>query len=196
MDDRLMILNKFRLNLVFALIVSALGIIAIGSALMRSNHLTASISSQNRLPKNHPPVDFSKELADLEQLSAKEPENADYQTRIGNIYYDMHQYDKAVVYYQKSLDLQPRNPNIETDLAACFHYLGQYDRSLDILNKVLGYRPDFPEAMFNKGIVLISGKKDVKGGISVWEDLLRSNPDYPRKAEIRQSIDQLKASLK
>jgi cytochrome c-type biogenesis protein CcmH/NrfG len=191
-----MSLNKFRVNLIFALVVLALGITAVSSALIRLNHLAAPSSSQNQLPKNHPPVDFSKELADLEQLSAKEPENADYQARIGNIYYDMRQYDKAVVYYQKSLDLQPRNPNIETDLAACFHYLGQDDRSLDILNKVLGYRPAFPEAMFNKGIVLISGKKDVKGGISVWEDLLRSNPDYPRRAEIQQSIDQLKASLK
>jgi len=189
-------LNKFRINLIFALIVLALGITAVSSALIRSNHLTAPSSSQNQMPKTHPPIDFSKELADLEQLSAKEPQNADYQTRIGNIYYDMRQYDKAVIYYQKSLALQPRNPNIETDLAACFHYLGQDDRALDILNKVLGYRPAFPEAMFNKGIVLISGKKDVKGGISVWEDLLRSNPDYPRKAEIQQSIDQLKASLK
>jgi len=108
----------------------------------------------------------------------------------------MRQYDKAVAYYQQSLDLQPQNPNVETDLAACFHYLGQYDKSLEILNKVLGYRPGFPEAMFNKGIVLISGKKDVKGGISVWEDLLRLNPDYPRRAELQQNIDQLKSSLK
>jgi tetratricopeptide (TPR) repeat protein len=188
--------NKFRVNLIFALIVLALCITAVSSVLIRSNHLAAPSSSQNQLPKNLTSIDFSKELANLEQLSAKEPENVDYQTRIGNIYYDMGQYDKAVVYYQKSLDLQPRNPNIETDLAVCFHYLGQNDRSLDILNKVLGYRPAFPEAMFNKGIVLISGKKDVKGGISVWEDLLRSNPDYPRKAEIQQSIDQLKASIK
>jgi tetratricopeptide (TPR) repeat protein len=191
-----MSLNKFRVNLIFALIVLALGITAISSVLIRLNQLAPPNSSQNQLPKSHPSINLSKELADLEQLSAKEPKNADYQTKIGNIYYDMRQYDKAVVYYQKSLELQPRNPNTETDLAACFHYLGQYDKSLEILNKVLGYQPGFPEAMFNKGIVLISGKKDVKGGISVWEDLLRSNPDYSRKAEIQQSIDQLKASPK
>ncbi len=193
-------LKKSHVNLIFSLIVLGLAITAAGSAWMMrlkaSNPSASPDSAENQLPPNHVPMDASKELAALEQLVAKEPDNADFRTRIGNIYYDMRQYDKAVAYYRQSLDLQPQNPNVETDLAACYHYLGQNDKSLEILDRVLGYRPDFPEAMFNKGIVLISGKKDVKGGVSVWEELLRSNPDYPRRAELQQSIDELKATSK
>jgi tetratricopeptide (TPR) repeat protein len=192
-------LKKSHINLIFTLVVLALGMAAVGPAIMqmkKSSPLPTTAPSQNQLPESHPPIDYSKELANLEQLSAKDPRSPEYQTRIGNIYYDMHQYDKAVAYYQQSLTLQPKNPSVETDLAACFYYLGQYDQALEKLNKVLGYQPNFPEALFNKGIVLIHGKKDEKSGVSVWEDLLRSNPDYPRRAEIQKSIDDLKSSLK
>jgi tetratricopeptide (TPR) repeat protein len=190
-------LKKLYVNLIFALLVLALGATAAGSLIvMRSKNSAAPNPSGSRLPQDHPPIDMSKEVMELEQLSAQNPKSADYRTQIGNIYYDRGQYDKAVVYYQQSLDLHPRNPNVETDLAACFHYLGQDDKALDILNKVLEYSPDFAEAMFNKGIVLISGKKDVKGGILVWENLLRSNPEYPRRVELQKSIDQLKSANK
>jgi|WetSurMetagenome_2_1015567.scaffolds.fasta_scaffold343908_2 tetratricopeptide (TPR) repeat protein len=189
-------LNKFHVNLIFAFVVLVLSVIAVGSLIkMRSSHSVAPESSSS-LPKDHPPVDMSKELAELEQLSAKDPGNANYRTQIGNIFYDMGQYDKAVVYYTQSLELRPRDPNVETDLAVCYHYLGHDDKSLEILEKILQYSPDFAQAMFNKGIVLISGKKDIQGGIAVWEKLLRIHPDFPRRAEIQQSIDQLKASLK
>jgi tetratricopeptide (TPR) repeat protein len=190
-------ISKFHINLIFALVVLVLGITAAGSLIkMRSNHLVSPTSSSNRMPKDHPPIDMSKELAELEQLSAKDPGNASYRTQIGNIYYDMDQYEKAAVYYTQSLELSPRDPNVETDLAVCYHYMGQDDRSLEILGKVLQYSPDFAQAMFNKGIVLISGKKDIKDGIAVWERLLRIHPDFSRRAELQQSIDQLKASLK
>ncbi len=189
-------LSKLNINIIFVFLVIALGATAITSAIMLSKHTTAPESSLGHLPKNHPPIDFSKELAELEQLSAKDPKNADYRTRIGNIFYDMGRYEKAVDYYNQSLDLKPRDPKVETDLAVCFHYLGQQDMSLKTLDRVLEYKPDFPEAMFNKGIVLITGKKDIMGGIAVWEKLLQLHPDYPRRAELQQSIDQLKASLK
>jgi tetratricopeptide (TPR) repeat protein len=190
-------LSKLHANLIFAFMVLVLGVTAVGSIIkMRSKHSVAPESSSDRLPKKHPPIDMSKELAELEQLSAKDPGNANYRTQIGNIYYDMDQYDKAEVYYTQSLGLKPRDPNVETDLAVCYHYLGQDDRSLETLEKVLQYSPDFAQAMFNKGIVLISGKKDVQGGIAVWEKLLRVHSDFPRKTEIQQSIDQLKASNK
>ena len=197
MDDKSMPLNRFRVNLIFAFAVLVLAITAVSYMIAtRSNNPAAPDSSSSQAPKDLPDINMSKDLVDLEQLSAQNPGNADYKTQIGNIYYDMRQYDKAVVYYQQSLDLHPRNPNVETDMVVCFHYLGQEDRALEALNKVLGYSPDFPEAMYNKGIVLVSGKKDIKGGILVWENLLQSNPQYPKRAELQQSIDHLKSTIK
>jgi tetratricopeptide (TPR) repeat protein len=135
-----------------------------------------------------------KRLAALEEMSAKEPNNADYLTQIANGYYDLGQYAKAADFYQRSLAIRPRDPLAETDLATCFHYLGQHDKALEILNGVLNYSPNFPQAMFNKGIVLATGGKDIPGAITVWEDLSKSSPDFAKHAGLEQKIKQLKAS--
>jgi len=79
-------------------------------------------------------------------------------------------------------------------MATSYHYLGQHDRALEILNKVLAYRPNFPQALFNKGVVLHVGKNDVRGAIAAWEELLRTNPSLPNRAELEQRISQLKAT--
>ena len=76
----------------------------------------------------------------------------------------------------------------------CLHYIGQSDKALETLDAVLGYSPGFAQAMFNKGIILANAKKDTKGAIRIWEDLLRSNPDYPQRSELEQRIRQLKGS--
>lgn len=193
--------NKLHVNLVFALVVAILGLTAITFSYMnlRGPHIRPDPErdlSGGSLPENHPAIDAANRLAALEQMSAKDPKNAEYLTQIANIYYDLGKYDKAAEVYQKSLDIRPRDPNVETDLAACFHYLGRYDQALEILDKVIEYSPNFPQAMFNKGIVLAGGKKNIKGGIAVWEDLLRSNPDFSKKAELERRINELKASAK
>jgi tetratricopeptide (TPR) repeat protein len=153
-------------------------------------------TANTQLPDKQPPVDSAGRIAALEQLIAREPQNADYLAQTANLYYDLRQYDKAADYYQRSLNIRPRDPNVETDLATCFHYLGQDDKALEILNNVLSYNPRFVQAQFNKGIVLVEGKKDIKGGIAVWENLLRSEPAYSQKAELEQRIQQLKASIR
>ena len=145
------------------------------------------------LPENHPPIDYAKDLMALEQMSRAAPENAEYKTKIGNIYYDVGQYEKAAEAYRQSLELKPQNARVETDLAACLHYLGNHDKAMELLDHVLQYSPSFPQALFNKGVVLHSGKKDVKGAIAVWEELLRSNPDLPQRAALEQRITELKS---
>src|SRR5213083_2867855 len=62
------------------------------------------------LPENHPPLDYARELAALEERSQAEPQDPEYKTRIGNIYYDMGQYEKAIEAYQQSLALRPGSP--------------------------------------------------------------------------------------
>jgi tetratricopeptide (TPR) repeat protein len=193
--------NKFGVNVAFALLVAALAITSITFVYINSNQpgngpAGAQEASGSQLPENHPTADAADKLTALAQLIAREPQNPDYRTQIANLYYDLGQYDKAADFYQQSLNIRPLDPSVETDLASCFHYLGQNDKALETLDRVLEYSPGFAQAMFNKGIVLAGGKKDVKGAIAVWEDLLRSNPSFPQRAELEQRINQLKASAK
>jgi tetratricopeptide (TPR) repeat protein len=151
-------------------------------------------SPEGTMPVNNPPIDAAERLAALEKMSAQDPKNPDLQTQVANLYYDLGQFEKAAVFYERSLKLRPKDRNAETDLAVCLHYMGQSDKALETLDAVLRYSPGFAQAMFNKGIILANAKKDTKGAISIWEDLLRSNPDYPQRSELEQRIRQLKGS--
>jgi cytochrome c-type biogenesis protein CcmH/NrfG len=190
-----MALSRSSVNLIFGIVVAVLAITA-GTFIYQTSTQpeNRSQTAESQVPENRPPIDLAERVAALEQLAAREPQNPEYPIQIGNLYYDAGEYSKAVDYYQRSLKLRPRDPNVETDLATCLHYLGQEDKALEILDNVLRYNPGFTQAKFNKGIVLIEGKKDVKNGIAVWEDLLRSDPNYGQRAQLEQRIRQLKES--
>jgi tetratricopeptide (TPR) repeat protein len=173
----------------FGIIIGALAITA-ATAL----YVNLSQPSASGIPENHPSPDLLNRLNELERLSLADPQNAEYQTEIGNIYYDLGRYQNAVDAYEKSLKLQPRNPGVSTDAATCYHNIGQDDKALELLDEVLRFSPNFAQALFNKGVILINGKRDVAAGIAAWEELLRTNPDFPQKAEIEEQILQYRSS--
>ncbi len=193
-------MGRKTLNLVLGSIVISLAVVA--AVFMYLNwdlpvireSPSAAMGSDEGLPEGHPPVDSSNRLTALEQMSRSDPQNAEIKAQLGNAYYDVGQYQKAADAYEESLKLKPQNAGVETDLATCYHELGQDDRALAIFDKVLQYKPNHPQALFNKGIVLQSGKKDLKGALAAWELLLKTNPDFPQRAELEQRINQLKSS--
>jgi len=192
--------EKASLNLVFGLLILALGALAGASMYANRNRpviresAAAAPQAERQLPENHPSIDTSNRLMALEEMSSKEPGNAVYRVEIGNIYYDMGQYRKAAASYEEALKLKPQDPNVETDLATCYYNVGEHDRALQVLDRVLQYRPGFPMAMFNKGIVLQAGKKDNQGAVAIWEALLQTNPDFPQRAALEQRIRESKAA--
>jgi len=152
--------------------------------------------SASKLAKNATNEASTDNLAALEEMISKDPRNAQIRTRLGNLYYDLGDYQKAIDSYKESLKLQPNDPNVETDEATCYHYLGLDDKAMEILDNVLTYQPNFPQAMYNKGIVLIEGGKSIQAGISLWEDLLRTNPDFAKRADLESKISQFRQSTK
>jgi tetratricopeptide (TPR) repeat protein len=192
---------NLRMNMLFGIIVAALAATVLISAYQNlgspvvqpSVQDTSSAAVDSKLPDGHPPLDAANKLQMLEQLSRQEPQNADYKIQIGNAYYDLGQYQKALDAYQQGLALRPQDPNVETDMGTCYHFLGQPEAALEVFDRVLKYSPNFPQALFNKGVVLIEDKKDIRGGIAVWQGLLQTNPGFPQRNEVEQRIRQLRA---
>ncbi len=154
---------------------------------------TAATPTDTSVP---PTPEMMKRMGDtkaaplLAQLQSS-PNDPQLLAEIGNIYYDTQNYRDAISYYKKSLALK-EDPGVRTDMGTSYFYTGDADAALAEFDRTLKANPTFENALLNVGIVKFNGKMDARGAIAAWEQLLKQNPNHPRRADIEQMIAQAK----
>ena len=131
-------------------------------------------------------------LASLKQ----NPNDPETLYKVGNIYYDTHQFPDAVKYYGESLKLKPGATDVRTDMGTAYYFMGDADRAIAEFNAVLKQNPRHANALFNEGMVKWEGKGDIQGAIVAWKQLLASNPDYPKREQVQTLIAKAEAHTK
>ena len=137
-----------------------------------------------------------QQLQALRNILARDPGNLQANTQLGNMLFDAGRYTEAVAPYQRAFDADPKNVSISTDLGTALWYTGKPDEAVAQFRKSLAIEPNHPQTLFNLGVVLRDGKKDPAGAAKVWEQLLATNPSYPDRAKVQQSLDEVKAQIK
>jgi cytochrome c-type biogenesis protein CcmH/NrfG len=128
-----------------------------------------------------PTMEQMKQMGDktAEPLLAKlktDPDNADLLAQVGNVYKSTHQFKDAAGYYERSLQANPKNVAIRTELASCLYYSGDADGALAQLQQSLKDDPKDANSLFNLGVIRWKAKKDTRGAIAAWQQLLSANP--------------------
>jgi cytochrome c-type biogenesis protein CcmH/NrfG len=134
----------------------------------------------------------AQNAAPLLDAIQKNPNDYDSLVQLGNVYYDAQQYPAAIQYYERALAIHPENPDVRTDMGTAYWYTGDADKAIDAMQTSLKYRPGHPQTLFNLGWIRWQGKADPKGAIVAWEQLLKSNPDYPQKQKVEEYIAKAK----
>jgi len=82
---------------------------------------------------------------------------------------------------------------IRTEMASCMYYDGDVDGAISQLQQALRYDPKDANALFNLGMIKWQGKKDGKGAVVAWQELLKSNPQLSadRKAKVQKLMADL-----
>ena len=146
-----------------------------------------------------PSLEQMKHMADkqaeplLTQLKNK-PNDPALLVQIGDVYKSAHQFKEAADYYGKSLESNPKDVAVRTDMASCLFYSGDPDRALAQLEQSLQYDPADANTLFNLGVIKLRGKKDAKGALVAWQQLLEKNPklDARKKTEVQKLIAEAK----
>ncbi len=142
-----------------------------------------------------PSLEEMKSMADkkaaplLEKLKSN-PNNTDLLSQVGLIYKSTHQFNEAISYYQKALQIDPKNVPTRTELASCLYYTGDVDGAIAQLQTGLQHDPKDINSLFNLGMMKWQGKQDSKGALAAWQLLLKSNPqiDATHKATVQKLI--------
>ncbi len=130
-----------------------------------------------------------QQIAQLEQLTQKNPQDAEAWTRLGHTYFDDNQPAKAITAYNHALKLHPDNADVWTDLGVMYRRNGEPKEAVRAFDRAIKIDPKHEIARFNKGIVLIHDLRDVEGGIRSWKKLLEINPTA--RAPNGQTVEEL-----
>ena len=130
----------------------------------------------------------SAALASYRKLFELDPTDLDALRGLGNVYYDLEEYQRSIEFYERYLAIEPDDPSVHTDLATMYLYTGQADRAVAAYRAVLVERPDFFQAHFNLGIAY-----QTKGLPELAAAALRKARSLTDNTDIHARIDQLAA---
>jgi cytochrome c-type biogenesis protein CcmH/NrfG len=180
-----------------------LGYLFRGSASPGANTASAATGSATSTAQGASPHDpaqmkamLDKATAPLLEVIKNNPNDFESVVGLGNVYYDTQQYPQAVHFYEQALRLQPDNADVITDLGTAYWYTGDADKAIVQFKRSLKIRPNHAGTLFNMGIVEWQGKMDPNAAVTAWEQLLKTNPDYPQKQQIEDFIAKAKQHLK
>jgi len=150
-------------------------------------------SSPMQATAGGPPAPVMRLLVDLRGRLQKNPNDLAALVSIANLYFDAAKYAQAIPYYKRALALDPGNPDTRTDYATALHGKGDDLIALHELETVLVKRPNFPEALFNQGVVANAiGRRSE--AIDAFRHFLRVKPTDQRAADARTALQNLGAS--
>ena len=145
-----------------------------------------------------PSLEQMKQMADkqaaplLEKLKS-DPNNSVVLSQVGAIYHTTHQFKQAAVYYDKAVQADPKNVATRTKLASSLYRSGDVDGAIAQLNQALSYDPKDANALFDLGMIKLQGKRDGKGALAAWQQLLKSNPQL--SADRKATVEKLMADV-
>ncbi len=128
-----------------------------------------------------------KQVAPLLEKLKQNPKDVDALLKVGSFYMLAQQFSDARSYYQRAVDLNGSADNL-THLANAEAIGGDSDAALATLNKALKVDPNSANALYNLGMLKWKVMGDTKGAIACWEELLKRNPNHPRRADVEKVI--------
>lgn len=147
-----------------------------------------------RLPEGHPPIDISAVVKTLEEQAAQSPKDPAPRLKLANYLYDLQQWQRAVEWYQRALELDPKNVDARTDLGTAYFRLGRPQDALREYRKSLEIDPTHQPTMFNAIVVNLDGVHNVAAAQQAWERLHKLNPSYPGLDSLKSRLDAARAS--
>lgn len=112
-----------------------------------------------------------------ESVVDADPEFAGGYYNLGNLYYDLKQYDRAAAYFQTVIELKPDFAEAHYNFGNLFYDTGKFELAIKHFEKVIALKPDFAEARFQMGNALY-GLREYDRAAGFFEEAIGLNPRF------------------
>jgi cytochrome c-type biogenesis protein CcmH/NrfG len=105
-------------------------------------------------------------------------------------------FGRALAGYKNILDRDPENLEARTQIGVLLARGQHYDEAIKTFDGVLSMQPNYPHALFEKGLVLFQGKGEPLEGVKVWEQLIETAPPNNEYAvAAKRMLSQVRGSM-
>ncbi|MEE9567818.1 MAG: tetratricopeptide repeat protein [Candidatus Binatia bacterium] len=93
-----------------------------------------------------------------------------------NAAFNQGDFGRALAGYRRILDSDPQNLEALTQIGVLLARGEHHDEAIKTFDMVLDIQPNYPHALFEKGLVYFQGKVQPREGVKVWEQLIKTAP--------------------
>ncbi|RMH74721.1 MAG: tetratricopeptide repeat protein [Cyanobacteria bacterium J007] len=114
-----------------------------------------------------------------EELLGETPDSVEVLGLLGTIASDEGDWQRAIAYYRKALELEPDSAQIHYNLANTFSNSGECDRAIAHYRQAIALRPHYPQAFYNLGN-LYQHRGEKKVAIAYYQQAIALDPQYAK----------------
>jgi tetratricopeptide (TPR) repeat protein len=142
-------------------------------------------------------VPFDQSKFSMEQIQAdkkkieQDPNDARALVSLADANFMIQRFEKSEEYYERALKSDPKNINARLSLSNCYIFMQKPDEAIHQLDQILSMQKDYPEALYNKGLILLQSKRDPGGAKQVWTQLVSAHADHELAQQVKGELGRL-----
>ncbi len=140
-----------------------------------------------------PPAPVMAMLKALDGRLAQNPNDLEALVSLADLYFDAGMYERSIAYFKRAIAIDPNNPDTRTDYAAALHATGHDLAALQQIDTVLAQHKNFPQALFDRGVVAASIGRRTEA-VTAFQTFLRIAPNDKHAADARTALANLGSS--
>jgi cytochrome c-type biogenesis protein CcmH len=109
----------------------------------------------------------------------------------GKSAFSKQEWPKAIEAFKKVLAVDPNQPEAHAYMGVILMQAGHADGALMAFDKALSQNPNFPMALWGKGMALYQGKKDFAGARQVFDKLIQILPAGQDRNEVQKILAEI-----
>jgi len=140
-------------------------------------------------------MDANLDIGQLKERLNNDINDLEAALSLGNLYYDMNDAPRSIVYYRRVLDINPALTNARTDLGAMYWRNEDIGLAEQAFRDSIASDSGFGQAYVNLGLLLRHARGKVAEARTVWQQLLAVNPDHALAAKARELLQETESSI-
>ena len=135
-------------------------------------------------------MDEKNSIGQLKERLNRDINDIEAALSLGNLYYDLNDAPRSILYYRRVLDINPALSSARTDLGAMYWRNEDIGLAEQAFRDAITSDPGFGQAYVNLGLLLHHAKGNVTEARAVWQQLLAIDPGHALAGKARELLQE------